>query len=129
MPLDPGAVRNAVIRVAKDVPTAIDLARQTDPALADFLAGKSLVGSWTVWVAILTPAIVWASGYYGFGFTGEQCSAVATVLTSLMMIIMRSITSSPITGVVKPATPLGEKPIVPDDPETNPTATNTRPPL
>jgi hypothetical protein len=97
------AVRNGIINAAKDVPTAIALAKGTDPALADFLTGKALVGSWTVWVAVLTPAVSWLATQEGFGWDSATSGTVATVLTSLAMIAMRTITRTPITGVVTPA--------------------------
>lgn len=100
-------IRDGLIHAANDAPALIAAAKTADPALAAFLSGKSLAQSKTVWVSILTPIIAALVTRYGLNWDAATVGEVATGLTTLAMILMRSITSTPITGVVTPATRVG----------------------
>lgn len=91
--------RDNILAAAKDVPDAIRLATAADPQLADFLQGKALTQSWTVWVTILTPIVTGLATHYALGWDKDTCAEVAAGLTSLAAIIMRKISSTPITGI------------------------------
>lgn len=101
----PQAVRDDLIKTAQGLPSLIQAAETADTPLANFLKGKSLAQSWTVYVVILTPVVSSLATHYGLGWDDATCGAVATVLTSLAAILMRTITSTPITGVITPKPP------------------------
>ena len=96
-------IRNDIIKAAQNVPELIKAAEAAqDTPLADFLKGKSLAQSYTVYVMLLTPPIVGLATHFGLGWDDRTCGTVATILTSLAGIFMRWITSTPITGIITP---------------------------
>lgn len=97
------AIRSGILRVAKDVPTAIAIAKGSDPELAGFLTGKGLAQSKTVWISLLTPIISALVTHYGLGWDDATVGSVAMALTSIGVIIARCFTSVPITGAITAA--------------------------
>jgi hypothetical protein len=73
------------------------------------LAGKSFVASRTVWVTILTPVIAALVTHFGLGFDEATCAEIATGLTTLAALVMRAVTTAPITSVLPVTAPAQAK--------------------
>jgi uncharacterized membrane protein len=80
-------------------------------AFTTFLASKSALSSKTIWVAVLAPIILSITAH--FGGTLQQAEAVdfANTVMGVAMIVMRLLTTTPISGVITaaPAVPVINK--------------------
>lgn len=70
--------RDDLVKDAQSMQTLVMRAAALDPALWKALTGNGLPKSPLVTTA--TSCLTWASAYYGFGWTPDFCTAVATAL-------------------------------------------------
>ena len=97
------SVRSQIISLAQGVPSLVVMAESSDTPLADFLKGKGMAQSRTAWVVIITPLVSYLAAKYGIGWDSGTCGVISTVLVTLTALAMRTVTSAPITGFLKPA--------------------------
>lgn len=84
-----------------------------DPELRDDIVNgliaavtnKSLLGTKTFWVSLLTPVVGYVITYYGVGLDGATSGVIVSVLASLAMMVMRYVTVGPVSGVLPGAAP------------------------
>lgn len=100
-------IRDRLIADAQDVPSLILAANTEDPALAQALTGKALVASKSTYGATLALAVSWLATRYGLGWGADTCAMVSGVLVLGVSAALRTVTSSPITGLFQP------RPVVP----------------
>lgn len=92
---------NDVIRAMADDP---GLRSSVLGAFDAILGGdKALLQTKTFWAAIFTPIVGALAARYAAGLDGATVGAITTVLTSAAMIAMRTLSKTPVTGVVTPA--------------------------
>ncbi|HXT81395.1 MAG TPA: hypothetical protein VN702_17655 [Acetobacteraceae bacterium] len=96
---------NAAITAARDMPSLIANLKTVDPALAAPLEGKALLASKTPWGTLAVAVVSWAASRYGFGWDDQTCALIAGLGIVGGSYLMRALTSSPITGWFKKATP------------------------
>lgn len=90
-------------------PVDVVNAMASDPVIRDailsaftaLLTGdKALFQTRTFWAALITPVVGFLAACYAAGLDGATVGAITTVMVSGAMIVMRSITKAPVTGVV-----------------------------
>lgn len=87
-------------------------AAENDPALkADLtqgflavLANRSLLGTKTFWVTLLTPFIAFGIAYFGLGLDSDTCGKIAAGLTSVAAWVMRYVTKTSVASVLPSVT-------------------------
>lgn len=88
-------------------------AAEADPALksvliqglTSLLTNQSLIGTRTFWVALVTPFISFGVARLGFGLDETTCAEIAAGIVSVAMVVMRTITKTPVTSVLPTTTP------------------------
>lgn len=93
--------RDRIIADAKDLPSLIAAAQQSDPALAQALTGKALVASKTLWGNIVGLLVSWAVTRYGLGWSPDTSALVTGLIVIATTAALRAISSGPITGLFK----------------------------
>ncbi|MDR3533960.1 MAG: hypothetical protein P4L90_25770 [Rhodopila sp.] len=101
----PSPVRSMILADAQGVPSAIRMAETADPQLADFLKGKALLASKSVWFPPATALVTLAVTKYGLGWDADTITAVTTLLVLGASAVCRLVTHSPITGLISKGTP------------------------
>lgn len=96
------STQNDVIRTIANDP---DLRSAVLAAFTGLMSGdKSLLGTRTFWAALITPIVGALAARYAVGLDGATVGAIATVLTSGAMIVMRTVTQAPVTSVLPKGT-------------------------
>lgn len=98
----PPSVKDMLVRDATSVPDLIKSAEKYDPALAESLTEKSLVGSRTVWFPPVAWAVGFAASHYGVQWDDATSASIASILSWAILIVVRYFTRSPI-GSLLPA--------------------------
>lgn len=101
----PSPVRSMILADAQGVPSAISMAETADPQLADFLKGKALLASKSVYGPVIVGGITYLSGRYGLGWDENTVAAVAGLIVFGASIVLRYVTHAPITGLFSKGTP------------------------
>ena len=86
-----------VIRAMIDDPAI----RNTVLGAFQTVEGKSFVSSKTAWAAVLAPIISGFGAHFGLGIDEATSAEIAAGITSLVMLGMRCVTKTAITGIVK----------------------------
>lgn len=84
-------------RFADDNP-AIDSALKD--AFTAVMADRSLLGTKTFWVTLLTPVVGFVVSYYGLGLDGSTVGAITTVTGTAAAWVMRYVTKTPVASVL-----------------------------
>lgn len=93
--------RARILGAATGTQDAIRMATTADPALAAFLAGKSLAGSLTIWFNVLAPIIGAAAVYFKLGLDAQTVAALTVAIVSGGNMFLRTFRpQSPITGIL-----------------------------
>jgi hypothetical protein len=99
----PATGKDRLIADAKSLPDLIAKAQLVDPAFATSLTAKPLLASRSPAGTLLAGVVAWLAGRYGLGWDDMTCNLVAGVGVLLGGYAMRSITSSPIKGIISAA--------------------------
>lgn len=101
-PIAAPTTRDKLVADAQDVPSLIAAASAADPALAQALTGKALVASKSVYGPAATAIVSLVVTHYGLGWDEGTCATVSGALILAVSAGLRTVTSSPITGLLKP---------------------------
>ena len=97
-------VRDAVIDGARDAASLLERAEGADPQLAEFLAGKSLLGSKTFWYPAILSGASWLATHYGLGWdpalTADLAGLVAAAVAIVTGWVTRCFTHAPIVSLL-----------------------------
>lgn len=88
--------RDRIIADAQNAASLLAAAETQDPMLAQFLQGKSLIGSKTMWYPLVSWGVVTGSAYFGMGLDASTAMAIASGISYMIMLAVRLITSTPI---------------------------------
>ena len=97
---EPQNMRDRLVQQAQSFPHYVSMAETFDPAIAAALEGKALLASKTVWGTAITMAVTWGVSRYGLGWSPDVCAQVAGALTMVATVVLRSLTKTPVTGIV-----------------------------
>lgn len=97
------SIQDQIVAEAKSLPDLIAAAQAVDPNLAASLTPKSLVGSKTAILPLVTWAVAAAASHYGLGWDEGTSATVASAVSYLVLLGVRTVTRSPI-GSILPVT-------------------------
>lgn len=90
---------------ANDVPLVARAIASLDPDLAAQIAGKSALGSRTVWSGLIVHLLTWAVGYWKLDWDAATTEALAGGISYLILLGLRFVTKRPITSFLPQSVP------------------------
>lgn len=100
----PTTVSDQVIASARDLPDFIHKATEFDPDVAKKWTGTALLASKTMWGTLIGMGVSWVVTRFGLGWDADTSAEVTGVIVMLLTAALRSITDTPITGVLSAKT-------------------------
>jgi hypothetical protein len=98
-------LQTAARRGADDVPAAIKTIAVMDPDYANWMQGKSALGSKTIIAPIVTHIVAWAVGYYGLSWDAETTESVAGLVSVGLMGLFHTISTTPVRSWLPQSAP------------------------
>jgi hypothetical protein len=102
--------RDRIVAGAQSVPDLIAKASVLDPALAQKFEGKALVASKTLWGTLIGMGVSWLVTKYALNWDATTSAYVTGAITMGITGALRTVTDSPITGLLKKSPPVTTPP-------------------
>ena len=89
---------NQAVAAASNLPQLVAGLAAVDPALAEQLTGKAMIGSRSIYAPVATAGVTWLVGRFGLAWDPNTCALVSGLAVFAASVLFRKITNSPITG-------------------------------